>query len=33
LIWSGRSPDGNATVANPMPTWPEDELKEEEWNS
>ena len=33
LIWSGRSPDGNATVANPAPTWPEDAPKEGEWNS
>ena len=33
LIWSGSSPDGNATVANPAPTWPEDAPKEEEWNS
>ncbi len=32
LIWSGVSPDGNATVANPAPTWPEDSTKEEEWN-
>ena len=30
LVWSGRSPDGNATVANPAPQWPEG--KGEEWN-
>jgi len=33
LIWSGVSPDGNATVANPAPTWPEVTPKEGEWNS
>ena len=36
LIWSGISADGNATVHNPEPTWPErgeaPELKGEEWN-
>ena len=33
LIWSGRSPDGNATVRNPAPTWPDEGVEAGEWNS